>query len=139
MATAAATTIEFPDGLNEDGEPQVREQYAVLVSSPVRMDQLDYEITHGMNWRKSAGLSSQGDPRTASTDEPVVLYVVRSDEIDNDLFLRTVTNHDPDAEWHSPHAEPVEGPSFEESIDWRDAAESGDAEIRAVLRGLLAG
>jgi hypothetical protein len=138
MATAAGTKIEFPDGLDDNDEPRTREQYAVLITSPVRLDQLDAEITHAMGWRKQAGLSADGDAEQASPENPARLYVERHEETDDETFLQAVANHTPDSAWV--HQDMEEPPSFEtakEKVLGNGRITMND--LRAVLRGLLTG
>lgn len=139
MADATATTIEFPDGVDDEGAPLTRSQYAVQVTSPVRLDQLDHEITSEFGWRKQAGISAYGDPAAASEEEPVTLYVDgRTDEVSDEDFLRLVRDHTPDPEWNTPGHTAAPDPTFEEAKERvLGTGTLHHADLRAVLRGLL--
>lgn len=141
MATATASTVQFPDGLDANNEPQSRSQYAVEVTSPVSIAQLDFEIMSAKNWRNHLGLCADGgDPTKASAEQPVVLYAQRSD-LDDATFLSMVLAHEPKEGWNAGQtSEPVPVPTFEDSKAKVAAdAELTNAEIRALFRGLLPG
>jgi hypothetical protein len=129
MATATATTKQVT---NDDGETS--DVPAVEVTAPVRLDQLDAEVTDAMNWRKQAGLQAEGDIFNPSPESPVVLTVAR-DDIDPAVFLAAVQAHHPDPAWVDPD---VTLPSFEDAKQRLRANQVLSAQdVAALLRGLI--
>lgn len=129
MATATATTTQVTDS---DGE--VREVPAVQVTSAVRLDQLDAEVTEAMNWRKQAGLQAEGNISAPTAEDPVLLSVAR-DDIDAAVLLATVQAHTPDPDWVDPD---LDLPTFEDAkrkVRTNQALSGQD--ISALFRGLI--
>jgi hypothetical protein len=67
---------------------------AFALTKSVDFAKLDAELTSEMGWRNLAGLIAEGDASEASEDNPVVVWVVRTD-VDTNTFKRVVTAHDP--------------------------------------------
>lgn len=78
---------------------------AFVVTKDVRLDQLAYEVTEAMNWRKEPVLSTS-TPTDDETGEPIdvggtLVYIDRTD-VDDNVFITTVNNHTPNQAWRHP-------------------------------------
>lgn len=65
---------------------------AFVISKPVVLHDLDVEITKAHGWRKDAGLVCEGDPSTASEQDPVTIWVLR-DDAETNTVKKAVTAH----------------------------------------------
>lgn len=108
-------------------------------TSPVRLDQLDYEVTSAMNWRNSASLSASGDLENVGPDSPLTVLVGRAD-IDESAFEAAASEHEPDPNWFPAPASDAPTPPTVEDISVK--AEAGapltDEELQIAVRHLLA-
>lgn len=108
------------------------------ITEPVNMAQLDAEIVAEMNWRKPAGLLTEGLTEDATTEDPVVVWVTH--ENGKVSTISSVLNdHTPDANWR-PEGDPeVDKMSARDLLARIDSGDLLDAaEITAALRILLA-
>ena len=82
---------------DRDGEMGA-DELAFSITSPIRLDQLNAEVTAAMNWRNPADLCADGSTELASEANPVTVWVGRTD-IDPDVFISATEAHEPDEEW----------------------------------------
>src|SRR4051794_6599266 len=86
-----AATERAPEKDSDDG-------IAFVVSSPLRLDQLDDEIARAHSWTDDAGLTTEGDPALASTANPVVVYVGHAG-VNQDATLKAFEEHTPSTDY----------------------------------------
>lgn len=109
---------------------------AFEVTTPVRLDQLNAEVTKAMNWRNPADLSAEGSLTETDESHPLIVWVGRGDDLDTNKFLAAVRAHEPDPAWSDPNLEP--GTSIEEvKAKAASGAFLGTEDLQVAVRHLL--
>lgn len=108
---------------------------AFKITGPVRLDQLDAEISDAHGW-KNAALVVEGNIETAGPDSPVLMHVAHAG-VDVAKVVAVGGDHDPDPDFMR-----VAPPTTVTLLDVATKASRGgwlnEEEMQVAIRGLLA-
>lgn len=118
----------------EDRDAELENSTAFIIDKPLSLNGLANDVREELDWtkRKQFSFTAEGDPATASPQNPVTLWftVDSGDKPDIAAFKRVIAKHDPDA-----HADPFD--ALREKAEREE--DLTDSEVQLAIRRLLLG